>query len=216
MAEEREMNILEVVFKEKSRKMAFNEETRAKMLEFGEEYWDDPSYPGCGGYINDGRWSTPAQKLIEFYELQDGAKILDVCCGKGFLLYELQCLNKTFELQGVDVSEYAVAHAVKEVGDCIKVSKANKLNFDDGYFDLVLCLNSLYIMELEDCKETIQEIQRVGKNAFIQVNSYRNDHEKNNLVNWDASARIVKSILEWKSFYDDLGYKGHFYWNIFL
>ena len=40
-------------------------------------------------YIDD-RWKKVAQQLIEIYDLKADAKILDVGCGKAFLLYELK------------------------------------------------------------------------------------------------------------------------------
>jgi len=216
MSDQKEKNLLEVVFKEKTRKIPHDEASRAKMLEFGREYWDDPNYPGCGGYTNDGRWAQPAKLLTEFFKLKEGSRVLDLCCGKGFLLEELHKLNSDFILSGIDVSEYAVTNSVPEVKDCIQFGSGSEINFPDNHFDLVLCLNSLYIMELEECKIALREIQRVSKNAFVQVNSYRTEVEKDNLIRWDASARIVKSTKEWTQLFQEVGYEGYYYWNIFL
>ena len=53
---------------------------------FDADYWDGDRRYGYGGYKYDGRWSVVAKQLVEQYKLKDGAKILDVGCGRGFLL----------------------------------------------------------------------------------------------------------------------------------
>ena len=57
---------------------------------FDKNFWDGDRKYGYGGYKYDGRWAILAKKLIELYNLQDGASILDVGCGKGFVLYEFK------------------------------------------------------------------------------------------------------------------------------
>lgn len=211
-----EVNVLGTVFKAKTRKVSATPEAKQKILEFGQEYWDNPDFPGCGGYFYDERWKEPAQRLVGHYNLTSGAKILDLCCGKGFLVYELHRINPKFELVGIDGSDYAVANAKEEVRHLISLGDATKIPFPDKYFDLVLCLNSLYILPLTSCSEALREISRVGKRQFITVNSYRDDAEKESLVRWDHSARTLKSVEEWKSFFGEIGYKGDYYWTIFL
>ena len=56
--------------------------------QYGRDFWDGDRKYGYGGYKYDGRWAVVAKALIEQYALGTDAKILDVGCGKGFLLYE--------------------------------------------------------------------------------------------------------------------------------
>ena len=62
--------------------------SKAKEYEF--DYWDGDRKYGYGGYkYIEGRWKTVAQKIIDEYNLNENSKILDVGCGKAFLLYEI-------------------------------------------------------------------------------------------------------------------------------
>ena len=72
--------------------------------QYGYDYWDGDRKYGYGGYRYDGRWEVVARDLIEAYGLRDGAKILDVGCGKTFLLYELKKLLPNAEIAGFDSS----------------------------------------------------------------------------------------------------------------
>ena len=72
--------------------------------EYGKDFWDGDRKYGYGGYKYDGRWSVVAKKLIEIYALPKDAKILDVGCGKGFLLYEFKKLLPDSKITGFDIS----------------------------------------------------------------------------------------------------------------
>src|ERR1700761_4777673 len=62
---------------------------KAKEYEF--DYWDGDRRFGYGGYrFMEGRWKPVAEALIASYSLTNESKILDVGCGKGFLLYEIK------------------------------------------------------------------------------------------------------------------------------
>ena len=78
---------------------------------FDRDYWDGDRRYGYGGYRYDGRWSVVAKQLVETYSLPANAKILDVGCGRGFLLYEFTRLLPNCTVVGFDVSEYGIATA---------------------------------------------------------------------------------------------------------
>jgi len=60
--------------------------------QFAADFWDGDRRYGYGGFRYDGRWKPVAKRLITEYSLTGNCSILDIGCGKGFLLYELQQL----------------------------------------------------------------------------------------------------------------------------
>ena len=91
---------------------------------FDVEYWDGDRNSGYGGYRYDVRWRTVAQRLAELYGLKPGDRILDVGCGKGFLLYDFTQVVPGVQVRGIDVSSYALAHARKEVESSLALGNA--------------------------------------------------------------------------------------------
>ena len=63
----------------------------AKKFDF--DYWDGDRRICYGGYkYIPGRWTEVAKNIINTYNLKDNPKILDIGCGKGYLLYEIASL----------------------------------------------------------------------------------------------------------------------------
>ena len=55
---------------------------------WGYHYWDGDRRINYGGYkYIPGRFTKLAKKIINIYKLNNSKKILDVGCGKGFLIY---------------------------------------------------------------------------------------------------------------------------------
>jgi SAM-dependent methyltransferase len=111
-----------------------------KAKEYEYDYWDGDRRYGYGGYrYIDDRWKRVAQPLIDIYGLKRDAKILDVGCGKAFLLYELQRLLPEAQIVGFDISRHGLADAKKEVRDHLFRYRAqDRYPFGDKHFDLVI------------------------------------------------------------------------------
>ena len=181
----------------------------AKKYDF--DYWDGDRKFGYGGYKYDGRWKVVAKDLIEIYNLPDDAKILDVGCGKGYLLYEFTQLLPNCEVIGFDISEYAINNAKEEIKDRLFIYKAeNPYPFGDKYFDLVISITTLHNLPVYNLKTALKEIERVGKNKYIVVESFRNEEELFNLQCWALTAEAFFSTSEWIWLFNEFGYTGDY------
>ena len=179
---------------------------------YGYDYWDGNRKYGYGGhrYIK-GYHSEFAVKLVKDYSLNEKSKILDIGCGKGFLLYEIKKILKKASIFGLDISRYAKKNAKTEVKNNIKIWDINnKLNFEDKYFDLVISVNTLHNLKLANVNQSLQEIERVGKSKFICVESYRNEKEQFNLQCWALTAQTLIDVDSWMWLFKNSGYSGDY------
>lgn len=187
-------------------------ECAAKAKEFGYDYWDGDRKYGYGGYRYDGRWRGVAEEMAAHYGLKPGQSVLDVGCGKAFLLYELTQVVPGLKVQGIDISEYALEHAKEEIKPFLSMGTAQDLNkFAENSFDFVLSLTTLHNLYLYDLFSAVKEIQRVSKgNSYIMVESYRNEEEKANLLYWQLTCECFFTVEEWKWIFHQCGYTGDY------
>ena len=185
-------------------------------IKYGEEYWDGERQYGYGGYKYDGRWRPIAEAMVKHYDLKPGARILDVGCGKGFLLYEFTQVLPDVEVAGIDISEYGIANSKPEIKNHLQAGNATKLPFPDNSFDFVVSIttfHNLYNFELWDA---LREVERVGRGAkHIIIESYRNEREKANLLFWQLTCRTFWTPQEWEWFFDQAGYTGDYSYIVF-
>src|SRR5688572_23940980 len=111
---------------------------------FDREYWDGDRRFGYGGMRYDGRWRIVAEAMAKHYGLKAGDRILDVGCGKGFLLHEFTRAVPGVHVEGIDISDYAIANAKEEVKPFLKVGNAVALPYPDKSFDFVVSLGTLH------------------------------------------------------------------------
>lgn len=182
-----------------------------KAKQYGADYWDGHRRFGYGGYNYDGRWLPVARKLVESYELASDVNILDVGCGKGYLLYELSKLLPEAKVVGLDSSAYALSQAKPEIMGNLSMINAQALYpFETDYFDLVLSINTLHNLEIFDLKKALQEITRVGRRHYICVESYRNEQELFNLQCWALTCEAFYSTRAWEWLLKEFGYPGDY------
>jgi ubiquinone/menaquinone biosynthesis C-methylase UbiE len=178
---------------------------------WGAEYWDGERCFGYGGMRYDGRWRPVAQALADHYQLKAGQRVLDIGCGKAFLLYELTQVVPGLEVAGLDISEYGINDAKEEVRGALTLGNCTRLPWPDQHFDLVLSLNTFHNLYNFELKSAIQEMQRVSKGrGWLCVEAYRDEREKANLLYWQLTCREFSTPDEWRWLYSQYGYTGDY------
>jgi SAM-dependent methyltransferase len=177
--------------------------------QWGFDYWDGARQYGYGGYRYDGRWRPVAEAMAAHYGLKSGDSVLDIGCGKGFLLFELTQAVPGLKVAGIDISEYGIAHAKEEVRPFLKTGACTALPWADGEFDFVYSLNVFHNLYNYELWAALKEMQRVGRNhRYICAESYRNEREKANLLYWQLTCETFYTPAEWAWFFAQAGYTG--------
>ena len=188
---------------------------RAVAGRFGREYFDGDRTQGYGGYRYDGRWVAVARRLTEFYQIEAGHRILDVGCAKGFMLHDLRQVVPGVEVYGVDISEYAIRQSLDDVCCRLSIGSAEHLPYPDDSFDLVVSINTIHNLPRDRCMEATREIQRVSRRyKYIQVDSWLNDEQRQNLEHWVLTAKTYFAPEGWRSLFRQAGYTGDYYWTL--
>jgi SAM-dependent methyltransferase len=191
------------------------EENRALAMKFGKEYFDGTREQGYGGYRYDGRWVPIAEDIVKHFNLKPGDRVLDIGCGKGFLVKDLMKVCPGLEAFGLDISEYAVMNCEPEVVGRVRVGNATRLPFPDNSFQCVLSINTIHNLDRAGCIEALREMQRVAPGrGFVQVDAYRNPEERKVFEDWMLTARTYGMPQDWIGILREAGYTGDYYWTI--
>ena len=162
-----------------------------------EEVWDSIANP----------WkefrAKPIPEVQDFLKNKKG-RILDLCCGSG-----RNFMRISGTIYGVDFSKnmlkYAKESAKKDkINVVLKKSGADKLPFEDNFFNSAIYIAALHCIESEKSREnSIKELYRVlkpGAEAMITVwdkNQKKfEDVPKQNFISWK-----VKGKGEFKRYY---------------
>ena len=180
--------------------------------QYEKDYWDGDRRYGYGGYrYIPGRWKPVAEALIDFYNINEKSKILDIGCGKGFLLYELKLLIPKLEICGIDISEHGFNEAKDEIRPFLFKHRAQEtLPFKDNEFDLVISLGTFHNLRLFELCKALSEMERVGNKGYLMLESYRNEKELFNLQCWALTCESFFDVDEWIWLYKHFGYKGDY------
>ena len=193
-----------------------SEAVREVARKFGKEFFDGDRQYGYGGFRYDPKYWSP---VIDDFEQHFGdlssKTLLDVGCGKGFMIFDLVRLRPGVQASGLDISEYAIENAKSEVKHLLTIGNAKKLPYATKSFDIVISINTVHNLELGECKAALREINRVSKgSAFITVDAYRTPEEKERMLAWNLTAKTILSVDDWKNLFDDVGYGGDYFWFI--
>ena len=190
------------------------DEVRKVARRFDKEFFDGERKYGYGGYSYHPKyWTNVVKDFIDHYQLKDESRILDVGCGKGFMIYDFLKANENFVVKGIDISNYAIDNSIDEIKDKVSVGNAKNLEFEDNEFDLVISINTVHNLEFNECIQALQEIERVSKkDKYVILDAYKNDNEKDRMFKWNLTAKTILHIDEWKKLFHECGYTGDYYW----
>ena len=183
-----------------------------KAKEYEKDYWDGDRRFGYGGYrYMAGRWKPVAQMLIDNYGLTNDSSILDVGCDKAYLLYEIKLLLPNIRISGFDISKHGLSDAKDEIKDSLFIHRAqDAFPFDDNEFDLVISLGCFHNLRIHELKTALKETERVGKQGYVMLESYRNELEQFNLQCWALTCESFFDHDEWPWVYNHFGYLGYY------
>jgi SAM-dependent methyltransferase len=182
-----------------------------KAKEYEYDYWDGDRRYGYGGYKYDGRWKPVAQQFIDIYGLNNNSKVLDVGCGKAHIIHEMKQLLPGAEIIGFDISKHGLATAPEPIREHLFRYRAqDRYPFGDKYFDLVISLGCLHNLRLFELETACKEIERVGKQGYIMLESYRNEREQFNLQCWALTCESFFDTAEWIWLYRHFGFTGDY------
>lgn len=192
----------------------FNNKVRSMKIarKFDKNFWDGKRRYGYGGYkYVRNYWKPLAKKLIKKYNLNNKSSILDIGCGKAFLLYEISLLLPNIKIRGFDVSSYAIKNAKEELKKKLfKYDAKKKLPFKNKEFDLVISINTLHNLHIYDLKNALREMERVGRKKYLVIEGYRNIEELFNLQCWALTANAFFSNQEWEWIFKNFKYSGDY------
>lgn len=179
--------------------------------QYGRDYWDGDRRYGYGGYRYDGRWQRVAQQLIDIYGLTTDSAILDVGCGKAYVLYEIHVLLPGIRIAGFDISTHALEGAKPAIRAHLFRHRAeDPYPFDDHSFDLVISLTTLHNLPLPQLVAALRQMERVARDKYLVVESYRNDTELFNLQCWALTCETFLRPEEWLWVFEQAGYTGDY------
>ena len=158
-----------------------------------------------------------AQALLNNYNLSNESSVLDIGCGKGFLLYEMKLLLPNLRISGFDISNHGIATAKQEVKEQLFIHRAqDPFPFQKNEFDLAISLGCLHNLRIFELEIALKEMERVASNGYLMLESYRNEQEQFNLQCWALTCESFFDTKEWVWLYENLGYKGDYEFIYFI
>jgi ubiquinone/menaquinone biosynthesis C-methylase UbiE len=130
------------------------------------------------GEYSAGVWQNMIRAEALKYVSGSSGKLLELGCGEGLFLAQAAAVNPGWELWGVDNSPDRISRAKTRLSGknaYLSVEDAANLSFDDGYFDVAVCVNVFFNMpSIEVVKKTLAQMKRVSRNDGRLIFDFRN------------------------------------------
>lgn len=179
---------------------------------FGKEYFDGDRKYGYGGYHYDPKFFTKVvDDFKNHYNLNANSKVLDIGCGKGFMLYDFKKLIPKISIRGIDISKYCYDNCIPEIKEFFDIGSCDSLPYKDHSFDLVISISTIHNLDLAGVRKSLYEINRVSKkNSFIKINGYKNNDEKEKIEGWNLVAKTTLHEDNWLKLFKEVNYIGDY------
>ena len=129
------------------------------------------------------------------------------------MMFDFKRILPGIQIFGLDISRYALEHAKPEMAVHITRGDCQNIPWDDNYFDLVISINTVHNLPRLQCIRALSEIQRVTKgDCFITVDAWRNEEERQRLLNWMLTAYTYYHVDDWITLFKEAKYNGDYYW----
>jgi len=109
-------------------------------------------------------------RLKEIFRHKKKGRLLEIGCGKGELL---KLAKKHFNVEGIDISEYAARHIEESLGIRVDVSDIEKMELKSNHYDVVAGFN--FLEHLKNPEGVVKRIYRSLKEGGIFVGSVPNN-----------------------------------------
>lgn len=178
----------------------------------GRDFYDGDRNYGYGGLKYDGRHLPIVKEICKEYELSAKSRVLQIGCDKGFFLHDFLEAVPGIQVQGTEISDYAIENCHPRVKPFVVKAPFTTLPFNRSEFDLVIAIGAVYTLNLPDAILSLKEIMRVGRGrSFITLASYDNEEEFWLFKYWSLLGTTVLKPDEWRSVLRHVEYAGD-YW----
>jgi ubiquinone/menaquinone biosynthesis C-methylase UbiE len=141
------------------------------------------------------------QRLVESARISPGARVLDVACGRGAILFPaLRMVGASGEVVGIDISEGMIQEVSRDIArlglanaTALKMD-AESLEFPESSFDTVIC--GLVLFFLPNLERALAGFQRVLKPGGWLVASTFRQAEDEASKRWDELEESFKDSLK--------------------
>lgn len=181
------------------------------MNKYDEDYYERGIQLGISGYTNY-RWMPEltipmCQKIAEYLAFDKNEKILDFGCAKGYLVKGFTELS--YDCEGVDISEYAISQAPKEIKD--KLFLYNRENFEGKFYNTVIAKDVFEHINPEELNRILWELSDVTDRIFCVVPL--GDGEKYIVPEYENDiTHVIRQPKEWWiNHFKICGYKTEFF-----
>ena len=142
-------------------------------------------------------WVKPtARRIFGLLKTKPAPEVLDIGCGFGDLLAELQD-RYIFSVAGLEVSPFAIKKARASVKSKIKKGSILKLPFKKNSFDAIICFDMIYYLTLKETIRAIKNLINVSRDYIFFNSIYRNSIYASQKQNPDPLRITVLSKKEY-------------------